>query len=113
MLLVDSIGDNADPLAVIIRFPIPLFWSHEGTLIAGILVPCMKRGTDNPPHIAFAGSRCQANKRGLNVEEKTPFVVFVPAAGVSEELLLNPAHKVTRTQTGSFGQNAGAALSRW
>src|SRR6266699_5252975 len=52
MLLVDSIGNDAHPLAVIARFPIPLFWVHGGTLIAKILLPCVKCGTDNPSHIA-------------------------------------------------------------
>src|SRR6266550_3188104 len=99
MLLVDSVGDDADPLAVIVRFPVFLLRSHEVTLIAAILVVCLKSRADvSPYHLYWAG--CQANKNGFNMEERAPFVAFLPVTSVSEErLLLITAHKVTRPKT--------------
>src|ERR1700686_2069916 len=63
MLLVDSVGNDADPLTLIVRFPIPLFPGHEDILIANILIRSIKIGTDNPPISPLRG-KCQANKKG-------------------------------------------------
>lgn len=42
------------------------------------------------------------------MEEKTHFVAFMPAIGVSEErLLLSPAHEFAKSKTESCGQSIG------